>query len=166
MVVKTKGCEHCGGDLMTDDEDKQVCFQCGRTAEAEHTEVVPGIPGTDEYFTKHSAEILADRLTEGHGKMLATWGIHPNVWLRLKPRWEEQGIEVVNMTTLRVKTSQTRCVSLAEKQLTKAEHGQVTSSLPVYPESNEEWPGEVKATWLMTYGALVKHSNDKVMVAE
>ena len=91
MVVKTKGCEHCGGDLMTDGEGKQSCLQCGRTAEVEL--------GTDKYFDQHREEILADRLTEGHGKTLAKWGIHPNVWLRLKPRWEEQGIEITDLRT-------------------------------------------------------------------
>lgn len=61
----------------------------------------------ETYYDQHRDEILADRLSIGHGKALTKWKIAYSVWLKLSRRWRGKGIEVVNLTKRRADAATT-----------------------------------------------------------
>lgn len=51
----------------------------------------------ETYFDQHRDEILADRLSIGHGCTLSKWKISLVTWVELKSRWVNKGVVVANL---------------------------------------------------------------------
>lgn len=97
----------CGNKRLFKNQDGDLECECGKIIYSQISEPLPlkrnkntkQEPQTRvyTYFDQHRDEILADRLSIGHGKTLTKWNISLAIWMELKPRWVKEGVVIEDL---------------------------------------------------------------------